>query len=153
MANYIEAEELKKEILEYKKEFSEFEKKVRDLNLKSKKERNEHRPTCSKKLCSYFYLIANHLLGKWKYDYSEKEDMVQMAVEYCVRYAHNCNEERTGRDMFAYLTEICISAFFQYFGAKNRDKIMFDKYIENVKEELYLCNIKNGIRNYTEIIC
>jgi len=105
MANYIKKKELIKEV---------------KLSFQNKKVNN--------KLCDMFYLIAKNLASSYMFDYEDKQDMMQMAVEYCIKYFDKFDTEK---DVFAYITQICKHAFYQFFNRENKYKIFITEMLTN----------------------
>lgn len=101
--NYLDNEEILKEITDYKKSGKMVEGKF-----------IEGRP--SERLGEMIQLIAQNYSSKGSFaSYTWREDMVSDAVYVCLKYMHNFREKEGEKpNPFAYLTTIIYRAFLNY---------------------------------------
>jgi DNA-directed RNA polymerase specialized sigma24 family protein len=91
--------------------------------------------TCNKvssKLCDMFYRIAKEYVSSYNANMEDKEDMVQRAVLYCVKYFRNIDIEQ---DVFAYVTQICKNAFYQEYNIGNGHKKFITRMINRANTQ------------------
>ena len=132
--------DIKPDIIKHIEEYKEYRKKKYKHNKENNKKFNEPPPSCSNKMCLYFFNIAKSYLNGWCVEYSERDDMIQFAVLRCIQYANNCNVEK---DMFAYFTEIIKTAFKFYLNNNTKNDTLFNEYKEFM-ECIYSTSIKGN---------
>lgn len=122
MANYVDKDELEKELLDY------INRCTFKLNHKGEK-KIKQRAKASDKLGKMIYLIVSGLAkkGNWS-GYTWNEDMIGEGIITVIKYMHNFTE---GKNAHAYISKISQNAFIQY--------IQKQKKHSQIKDELYDC--------------
>lgn len=117
--HYVDNEKLLEEILLYKEE------------VKQAKERGEEkRPQMNNYLGGAIFEIANRFSRRPNFiNYTYRDDMVEDAVENCIRYICNFDPEKS-RNPFAYITQISYYAFLRRINKEKKQAMIRAKCME-----------------------
>ena len=122
--HYVNNKELLAEFVLYRKKYLKW---VKDGKIK------ETRPALSNKIGISILNIAHKRCNSWNfvnYTIDWKEEMIEDAIEICVRYAHNFNPEKSNNP-FAYLTQMINNAFKQRIKIEQKNQYIKAKSFDN----------------------
>lgn len=120
--HYVDNDKFFEAIIEYKNKLKEHREKGID-----------DRPAMSNYLGDCFLKIAENYSHKPSFiGYKFREDMVQDAVYFCVKYIDTFNPERT-KNPFAYFTTACHNAFLQKIEKEHKNLYINLKSLEHAE--------------------
>ena len=145
MANYVDNQKLTKEL-------GAWAKKVREQI-----ECGEKPDKMTDYIVECVYLICNNMSYKSSFiNYTYKEDMIGDAIENCIRYLKNFDEEKND-NAFGYVSTIAYYAFIRRIKKENKRHIEHLLYIRKTFSEDEIrdaldANNPNDIKDYTTYI-
>jgi hypothetical protein len=103
----------------------------------------------SEEIGEMFLIIAKNFIYKWpsKITFEYKDDMIQKACEYCLRYIDNYSRSISDNP-FAYFTTIITSAFMQEFNYQKKSKELVKHVGEKMINNTCFPKIKNNVKTY-----
>jgi hypothetical protein len=142
--NYVENDELYKEIVAYSKEYKNYKSKIDDGDM------NISRPSISPELGFMIREISENLAKKGNFaGYTWKDDMIQDGCLACVLYIHNYKPEYP--NAFGYVTSICARAFINHIKKQKKHSLIKDVLANAELEIAMTLEENNGTIDYQEI--
>ena len=142
--NYIDNDELYKQVVVYSEEFKRYKSKVSDGDM------NISRPAISPELGFMIREISENLAKKGNFaGYTWKDDMIQDGCLACVLYLHNYKPEYP--NAFGYITSICARAFINHIKKQKKHSLIKDVLANAELEIAMTMEENNGTINYQEI--
>jgi hypothetical protein len=138
--NYIDAQELKKELTHLSETFKADVKRIMDeekilLKAAEKKARGE----ITDELGEMFLKIAYNLANKNNFNnYTYKEEMIGLGIEYLCRFAKKFDKNNPKANAFSYCTQICYNGFIQAITKEKKRSELKDKLIKQAMEKTEL---------------
>jgi len=168
--NYIDAEELKQELICYCHEKEKIDVKInKQINLLKKKyevdtanyikekekiDKQHKFPQVSDRLGELILLIGKNYFSRANVRYSPiKDDAMMLGIEYCLKYMHNYNPKHSA---FNYISTYMENSYKQYWNKEQLNKEKIDRKINKyVDEECIIGKDKEGnafFKPYNEIV-
>lgn len=124
--NYVNNADFCESLIEYKKDCEEAENQ------------GDEKPVVPNYIAECFYQIARNMAKKPNFSqYTFKDDMIMDAVENCLLYMHNFDENKT-RNPFAYFSQYAYNAFIRRITLEKKQLYLKYKSSQSVMNQTYI---------------
>jgi hypothetical protein len=131
---------LERELIVFSESFRKEVKRVmKEKKIGKKSAEKIAKGFISEDLGEMFLRIAQNLIHKNNFNnYTYKDDMVDLGVEYLCRFARTFNKKKANANAFSFCTQICYNAFRQTITKeKKRSQLKDDIIKENMQHSSY----------------